>query len=99
MRAVSWVGAIRQWSQSGCMTPLGPLPVNPIVVSPTSRAAFKAAITFGERPEVEIAMLSQSAHLSFIGTLEPIIVSYGGQNRTVRRERDGWQRIAVEIQA
>ena len=44
-------------------------------------------------------MLSQSAHLPFEGTLEPIIVTYRGQNRTVRRERDGWQRIAVEIQA
>ena len=103
MSGVSTAGAARQWSQSGCMTPLAPLPVKPIVVSPPSRAAFNAAITFGERPEVEIAMktspgLSQSAHLPFEGALEAVVVADRGQNRTVGGQRDRRQRIAVKIQ-
>ncbi len=34
----------------------GPVLPKPTVTSPNSRAACSAAITFGERPEVEIAM-------------------------------------------
>src|SRR5262249_42528892 len=45
-----------------------------------------------------IARSSQSAHMPFKGAIKSIIVADRGEDRTVGRERDGWQRIAVKIQ-
>jgi hypothetical protein len=48
-------GRAQDRSQKAAMA-RGPLPVNPTVVNPISRAACKAATMLGDRPEVEIAM-------------------------------------------
>ncbi len=78
--------------------------LKPTVTSPSSRAACSAAITFGERPEVEIAdehvaLVSQRAKLAREHLLEAVVVADRGQRRGVGGERDGGERRAVVDEA
>ena len=80
------------------------VPVNPTVTTPISRAAFSAAITFGDLPEVVMPMNTsplpaEPAHLTLEHVLVAVIVADRGQHRRVGRQRDGRQRIAVEGEA
>ncbi len=85
--------ARRARSHSACIA-VGASREKPMVVSPNSRAAFRAATIFGERPgsrntDEHIAVAAERANLPLEHLVEAVVVADRGQRRGVGCERDG----------